>query len=63
MWVQLALVACYTPYGIAAELYANGVYHEGSLLATLTLLYLNSSLSPILYSVLENNRSETSSKI
>ena len=49
MWVQLALVACYVPWGIAAMKYSNGIYHDVAWLATLTLLYLNSSLNPILY--------------
>ena len=46
MWVQLALVACYAPWGIAVVLDANRIEHE----ATMTVLFLNSSLNPILYS-------------
>ncbi|XP_078363833.1 adenosine receptor A3-like [Oculina patagonica] len=50
MWVQLALVMCYVPWGIAAMLYVNEIEHElVTLLATVTLVFLNSSLSPILY--------------
>ena len=49
MWVQLALLACYVPWGSAVVLYANGIYNDVAWLATLTLLYLNSSLNPILY--------------
>ena len=49
MWVQLALVACYVPWGIIAVLYANGIEHEVALIAVFTLVYLNSSLNPILY--------------
>ena len=49
MWVQLALVACYAPYGIVAVLYANEIEHDVPRLATNTLVYLNSSLNPILY--------------
>ncbi len=49
MWVQLALVACYVPWGIAAALYANGIEHDVAWLATDTLIFLNSSLNPFLY--------------
>ena len=50
MWVQLALVACYVPWGIAAVLAANGIEHDMVWIASPTLVYLNSSLNPILYS-------------
>ncbi|XP_078342589.1 adenosine receptor A3-like [Oculina patagonica] len=49
MWVQLALVACYVPWGIVAVHYANRIEHEVAWLATETLVFLNSSLNPILY--------------
>ena len=49
MWVQLALVACYVPWGIVVVLYANGIYSDAAFLATTTVLLLNSSLNPILY--------------
>ncbi|XP_078384646.1 adenosine receptor A3-like [Oculina patagonica] len=50
MWVQLALVACYVPWGIVAVLDANGIEHElVTLFTTETLVFLNSSLNPILY--------------
>ncbi|XP_078343646.1 adenosine receptor A3-like [Oculina patagonica] len=49
MWVQFALVACYVPWGIAAALYAGGIEHDVAWLATVTLIFLNSSLNPILY--------------
>ncbi|XP_078374823.1 adenosine receptor A3-like [Oculina patagonica] len=49
MWVQLALVACYVPWGIVAVLDANGVKHDVAWIATPTLVKLNSSLNPILY--------------
>ena len=49
MWVQLALVACYVPWGIVAVVYANGIEHDVAWRATETLVYLNSSLNPILY--------------
>ncbi|XP_078343971.1 adenosine receptor A3-like [Oculina patagonica] len=48
MWVQLALVACYVPWGIAIALDPNGVEHV-PLIATETLVFLNSSLNPFLY--------------
>ena len=49
MWVQLALVACYLPWLIGTAQDANGIQHDVSWLATITLVYLNSSLNPILY--------------
>ncbi|XP_078342594.1 melanocortin receptor 4-like [Oculina patagonica] len=49
MWVQLALVACYVPWCIAAALYANGIEHDVAWIAADTLILLNSSLNPILY--------------
>ena len=51
LWVQLALVVCYVPYGVllslttqrdSAALYIPNAYG-------ITLLYLNSSLNPLLY--------------
>ena len=51
-WVQLALVACYTPFIIVSLLY-NIMPDEMTIhalwLFTATLVYLNSSLNPILY--------------
>ena len=52
MWVQLALVVCYLPYGIVMVLSAQKMLTASVLLArecTVTLVYLNSSLNPILY--------------
>ncbi|XP_078384689.1 adenosine receptor A3-like [Oculina patagonica] len=49
MWVQLALVACYVPWGIAAALYSNGIEHDVAWIAADTLILLNSTLNPILY--------------
>ena len=49
MWVQLALVACYVPWGIMAVLALNGIQREVAWRATETLVFLNSSLNPILY--------------
>ena len=49
MWVQLALVACYLPWIIAALLDVNGIQQEVASFAVITLLYLNSSLNPMLY--------------
>ena len=53
IWLQLTLVACYLPHGVAAAFVVisgglsasvyNAWYH------TVTLVYLNSSLNPILY--------------
>ncbi|XP_078361244.1 melanocortin receptor 4-like [Oculina patagonica] len=49
IWVQLALVACYVPFGIVAVLNGRGIENFLALLATETLVYLNSSLNPISY--------------
>ena len=49
MWVQLALVACYVPWGIVAGIYGNAKDHSEAFIAASTLVYLNSSLNPILY--------------
>ena len=48
MWVQLALVACYAPYGIVVVLFGNEI-DDVAWFSTMTLVYLNSSLNPILY--------------
>ena len=49
-WVQLALVVCYVPYGIESILWIKGITtEEVHWLSTATLVYLNSSLNPILY--------------
>ena len=49
MWVQLALVTCYVPWIIMAVLEANGITHYVLWTVTETLVYMNSSLNPILY--------------
>ena len=49
MWVQFGLVACYLPWIIAAVLDVNGIKHDVAWFAVATLLFLNSSLNPILY--------------
>ncbi|XP_078342579.1 adenosine receptor A3-like [Oculina patagonica] len=51
MWVQLALLACYVPWVVVAVLNVNGIEHEivTFSVATMTLVFLNSSLNPILY--------------
>ena len=46
LWVQLALVVCYVPYVIVAGI---GINNGVVWLATSTLIFLNSSLNPILY--------------
>ena len=46
LWVQLALVVCYVPYVIAA---GTGEDNGLAWLAVTTLVFLNSSLNPILY--------------
>ena len=49
MWVQLALVACYVPWGVVDVLYLNGKENQVVWNVTGTLVFLNSSLNPILY--------------
>ena len=46
LWVQLALVVCYVPFGIVAGI---GINNGVVWLATSNLIFLNSSLNPILY--------------
>ena len=48
LWVQLALVTCYVPFGTALVLSVNEINFV-TWRATETLLFLNSSLNPILY--------------
>ena len=52
LWVQLALVVCYLPLGIVMALHNRKVDIGSIFLArqcTVSLVYLNSSLNPILY--------------
>lgn len=53
LWVQMALLACYLPYGIVKAIFLiTGVYPSFLNLmfrVTLSLVYLNSSLNPFLY--------------
>ena len=49
LWVQLALVACYVPYGILVVLTLNGIRSDVYLMVANTLVFVNSSLNPILY--------------
>ena len=51
MWVQLALGACYFPWGIVAVLHENAIEHglASVWIAVTLLVFLNSSLNPILY--------------
>ena len=52
LWIQLTLVSCYLPYGLLSALWPNTGISLSIFLAgeyTLTLIYLNSSLNPILY--------------
>ena len=48
-WVQLTLIICNVPYGIKSLLWINGIGSDYSSLSTATLVYLNSSLNPVLY--------------
>ena len=52
IWLQLTLVACYIPNGVAAAFVISGGVSASVFNAwyfTVTLVYLNSSLNPILY--------------
>ena len=53
-WIQLALVVCYLPFGIVfVKRYIFGWFKENSDIvwfSVITLMYLNSSLNPFLYS-------------
>ena len=52
LWLQLTLAICYLPYGIVGILMARTELSPSIYLArqiTLTLIFLNSSLNPILY--------------
>ena len=52
-WVQLALVACYVPYAISVIIIKingwRGINADICWISTKTLVYVNSSLNPILY--------------
>ncbi|XP_078363922.1 melanocortin receptor 4-like [Oculina patagonica] len=48
-WVQVALVVCYVPFCMVSIFRINDKTYDMSWLATTTLVYLNSSLNPILY--------------
>jgi len=47
--VQLTLVACYAPWGVVVVLFVNEIENDLAWLVTETLIYLNSSVNPILY--------------
>ena len=49
LWVQLALIACCVPFGILVVLNLIGRGSDVALLVINTLVFLNSSLNPILY--------------
>ena len=52
LWVQMTLLACYIPYGIISIFALSGLRSPTFDLAwdaTLTLLFLNSTLNPLLY--------------
>ena len=52
LWIQIALVACYLPYGIAAIFVIKGLrtqFLDFAWELTLSLFMLNSTLNPLLY--------------
>lgn len=48
-WLQLVLVSCYLPHGIATSFYTTSSSVFFTKQCMMTLVYLNSSLNPILY--------------
>lgn len=52
LWLQFVLVACYLPYGVVVAMWAHtglpSVVFLGAQ-CTITLVYLNSSLNPLIY--------------
>ena len=48
-WVQLALIACYAPFSIVSAISIKEKGYFMAWLVTTTLVYLNSSLNPVLY--------------
>ncbi|XP_078350941.1 melanocyte-stimulating hormone receptor-like [Oculina patagonica] len=52
IWLQLTLIVCYLPYGIMAALVTRRILSSSNLFVlefAVTLVYLNSSLNPLLY--------------
>jgi len=49
LWVQLTLVSFYAPWAIVVVLFVNEIENDLAWLVTETLIYLNSSVNPILY--------------
>ena len=49
LWLQLTLVACYLPYCIEVASRQFSTLHPSATIYTGTLIFLNSSLNPILY--------------
>ena len=50
LWVQLALVACYGPWGFLVFLFRiNGIENDVAWMITTTVVHFNSTLNPILY--------------
>ena len=52
MWLQFTLVICYLPAGLVGELWANSKFSSSLYVArqcASTLVFLNSSLNPVLY--------------
>ena len=52
LWIQITLVVCYLPYGIAAILFINGPrtqFLDFAFDLSLSLFMLNSTLNPLLY--------------
>lgn len=48
-WVQLALIVCYAPFCIVSAMHVKEKGYYMAWLVTTTLVYLNSSMNPVLY--------------
>ena len=49
LWLQFTLVVCYLPYGILANFWNSNLFMFSARYFAVTLVYLNSSLNPLLY--------------
>lgn len=49
LWLQFTLVVCYLPYGILANFWNSNLLLFSARYFAVTLVYLNSSLNPLLY--------------
>ena len=62
MWVQLALVACYVPFGIEAVLDVNGIENDVAWITAETLVYVYKLISKPDPVLLKDERGQASCK-